>query len=195
MAIIKGGARKNRACTESIKPMCEVDDDFGFSDVDISKVVNMLDDNKLSSEIEKSASEKILETPVEGTDAGISDIITALIKDEWEAIEGYNSAIVNAKANGYDSIADVLSRIQNEENKHVGELQECLKQITPSAEKIADGTEEATVELAETEIPSDVINHVPDGTDTSANIAVAEVDDDTEGLEELANAFANMLTN
>lgn len=112
----------------------EVDDEFG--EFDIEKFGN------------SDAHEEVAPAPKVGPSAGISSVINALIIDEIEAIEGYNSAIIAAKECGLEQIADVLTGIQNEENKHVGELQECLKTLTPSADKIDDGANEARKEMA-----------------------------------------------
>lgn len=87
--------------------------------------------------------------PIE-TDAayGVASIINGLIVDEYEAIEGYNTAIVNAQAEGYDDMVKVLTEIQAEENIHVGQLIELMKMVDPNADKITDGMEEGKEQLA-----------------------------------------------
>ncbi len=122
------------AGTEIGLEVSDVDDEYG--DFDIDKFGN-----------HDEGHEDTLSAPETGPASGISSVINALIIDEWEAIENYNSAIISARDCGYDDIVEVLTGIQNEENKHVGELQECLKKLTPSAEKITDGAEEAVKEM------------------------------------------------
>ena len=63
----------------------------------------------------------------EGLKNGFSDMIGKLIIDEYEAIEGYNNAILQAKLEDLPDMVAVLKDIQEEENVHVGQLQELLK--------------------------------------------------------------------
>lgn len=80
---------------------------------------------------------------------GIANELSALIKDEWEAIEGYKSTIVNLQSiGGYDEIVSVLEEIAGEEYVHVGQLQRLSEIVAPQADKIADGQEEAEKQLA-----------------------------------------------
>ena len=80
---------------------------------------------------------------------GIASELSALIKDEWEAIEGYKSTIINLQSiGGYDEIVSVLEEIAGEEYVHVGQLQRLSEIVAPQANKIADGEEEAEKQLA-----------------------------------------------
>ena len=88
-------------------------------------------------------------TPEPGPEAGIASLINKLIVDEWEAIQGYNDAIVAAETEGYSDIAQVLRDIANEENLHVGQLEQCMKTISPNAESINQGEIEASGQLEE----------------------------------------------
>lgn len=91
-------------------------------------------------------------TPVafieEGPEIGMASVINSLIVDEYEAIEGYNSAIVTAQAEGFDDAARVLTEIQAEENIHVGQLIEVMKLFDPNADKVEDGKEEGSEQLS-----------------------------------------------
>ena len=91
--------------------------------------------------------EMIPETPKEGAESGIAAVINKLIIDEWEAIQGYNDAIVNAEMEGYSNIANVLTEIANEENMHVGQLQKALETISPQTDSIKKGEDEAEKQL------------------------------------------------
>ena len=86
-------------------------------------------------------------TPEPGPEAGIASLINKLLVDEWEAIQGYNDAIVAAETEGYSDIAQVLRDIANEENLHVGQLEQCMKTISPNAESIDQGEVEAEGQL------------------------------------------------
>ena len=51
-----------------------------------------------------------------------------LIKDEWEAIDGYNTAIATLRVEdaGYNEILPILKDIVNEEMIHVGQLESVM---------------------------------------------------------------------
>ena len=94
-----------------------------------------------------SLEESIEETPEPGPEAGIASLVNKLIIDEWEAIQGYNDAIVAAETEGYSDIANVLRDIANEENLHVGQLEQCMQQLSPNTESINQGEVEADEQL------------------------------------------------
>ena len=91
--------------------------------------------------------------PAVGLDSGIADTLINLINDEWEAIQGYNNfreMILTAQNNGdgnYTDMLRVIDEVVNEENLHVGQLQELLKKVSPNTESIAKGEEEAQEQL------------------------------------------------
>ena len=61
--------------------------------------------------------------------------VTALIRDEWEAIEGYQRTIQDMKsAEMPQEVIDVLQSISTEELAHVGELHKILNILNPDAE-------------------------------------------------------------
>lgn len=87
-----------------------------------------------------------------GSAVGMAQIISDLIKDEYEAIDGYNSAIATAESEGYSNMIEVLTDIQAEENVHIGQLQELMKMVDPNASKIEDGEHEAKQEISDTSV-------------------------------------------
>lgn len=94
----------------------------------------------------------LLSSPEIGPEFGMATIINSLIKDEWEAVDAYNSAIVNAQTEGFYDIAKTLTDIQNEENVHIGQLQKCMEILTPSVKKIEDGEKEVENQVATLEV-------------------------------------------
>lgn len=76
-----------------------------------------------------------------------SDLIVDLIKDEWEAIQGYNKTIKELLGKVPEDVISVLRDILDEENIHVGQLQELLKKYDSSADNILKGEEEAIKQL------------------------------------------------
>ena len=71
-----------------------------------------------------------------------------LIKDEYEAIDGYNSAIATAEAEGFEDMVKVLTEIQAEENLHIGQLQTLMNTIDPNAHLVDDGRQEGIEQLS-----------------------------------------------
>ena len=87
--------------------------------------------------------------PIEtGAAVGMATVISDLIKDEYEAIDGYNSAIATAQVEGFEDVVKVLAEIQAEENIHIGQLQEVMKLFDPNADKVEDGQAEGAEQLA-----------------------------------------------
>lgn len=90
---------------------------------------------------------EVVTTPEEN---GIQNMLQFLIKDEWDAIEGYNNTIQTLKEmGGYDDLCGVLQEISNEELVHVGQLQKALEFVNPTTAKIKEGETEATEQMTE----------------------------------------------
>ena len=85
--------------------------------------------------------------PSVGTDTTIADMLITAINDEWETIKYYNSVISALHQAGQDEMIPVIEDINNEEHKHVGQLQECLKQISPNTKSISDGETEGSKQI------------------------------------------------
>ena len=113
-----------------------------------------------TSEAAIEESPEITEAPKTPTDMAITDMLSALIKDELEAIEGYNSAIAtlrsiiedpedNADIDKINQSIKVLEDISGEEYIHIGQLQEVQKLFNSQTDLIAEGEEEAKEQLQE----------------------------------------------
>lgn len=131
-----------------------------------------------------------------GADTGISNEIIGAIKDEWEAIEKYNSLIQTVIANESPfatEITKILSDIVNEENLHVGQLQKALELLSPNVSSITKGEDEAEeviLDAAKIQSPIQVervgdtlfgnVNPAlcGDDYDNSCLIADSDIDDD-----------------
>lgn len=93
--------------------------------------------------------------------AMIASLINNLIRDEWEAIEGYNSVIAtlaDSEGDDIDGIISNLEDIRDEEYVHVGQLESCLSVLKGDpVEQIDDGSEEGfeKLELPEEEDEDD----------------------------------------
>ena len=110
------------------------------------KSLGMLKEN-ISEDVSISTDETEEKT-IEPENNGISMIINNLIKDEYEAIDAYNSAITTFKSIGNsDDAISVLYDIVAEENIHVGQLQRLMELFDPNADKVSDGVEEASEQI------------------------------------------------
>ena len=110
------------------------------------KSLGMLKEN-ISEDVSISTDETEEKT-IEPENNGISMIINNLIKDEYEAIDAYNSAITTFKDIGKsDEAISVLNDIVAEENIHVGQLQRLMELFDPNADKVSDGVEEASEQI------------------------------------------------
>lgn len=140
--------------TREVAPMTE---DFG--DEHLGKEENTDDDFPIDLD----------ETPdaPEGEDVGISNMLNDLVIDELDAVNGYNSAIATIKdlpdVDGADDAVNVLSDIANEENMHIGEIQQLLKMFSDQAVSIDDGKKEAQEIIDNTpkEIPQEAPKNKP----------------------------------
>lgn len=95
-----------------------------------------------------SSADEIEEKTIEPEDNGISMIINNLIRDEYDTIDAYNSAITTFKNVGNsDDAISVLNDIVSEENVHVGQLQRLMELFDPNADKVSDGVEEADKQI------------------------------------------------
>lgn len=81
-------------------------------------------------------------------------MVNDLIRGEFDSIDKYNSMIVTLESMGYkgsDKLISIFNDILNEENIHVGQLQEALMLVSPHAKDIEAGKEEAQEVLASVE--------------------------------------------
>lgn len=95
---------------------------------DLSEDVEVVDKNQ--AEIDKKA--------------GLENLLNDLINDENEAINGYNSAIVNFELEGKSDLTSVFRDIIKDEQNHIGNLQKVLNEINPSTiANLEQGQQEA----------------------------------------------------
>ena len=127
------------------------------------------------SDISKAEEEHFEET----VNAGLSGLLTDLIKDEWEAYEGYKSAIEMFKFEGVaPEVINVLDEILGEELVHIGQLQKCLELVEPQATEIPEGEKEAEKQLAGEE--GHVEETITEAPDLDGDETPNEIDRDAE---------------
>lgn len=112
-------------------------------------------------------------------DNAIASMINKLIIDEFEAIDGYNSAISTIISEMPDSpIIDVLNDIIAEENVHVGQLQRALLLVSTPAQDIAKGTKEGKEQIDDGEKEEESKEVEKDEVESEEEIEVVEEDID-----------------
>lgn len=145
-AVAEGEAQSiflNKFPDTEILGIREIDD--GEVETNKKKGMSLIEDLDVDElEAEEKATEDNPEPPVAGEESAAASIINSLIRDEWLAIEQYNSAMINLKEYNVDEkIIEVLNHIMFDENTHVGNLQEVLALLAPATDKIEKGNEQA----------------------------------------------------
>ena len=114
---------------------------------------------------EDVGAEEIPASPETGDAMAVANSLNALIQDEWQAIDGYNSTISTYrsmkddeyapkdKTIDYEAIIKILEDIAQEEMNHVGMLQKAMQSVSPNVEEIKGGEEEAEEVL---DVPQEV---------------------------------------
>ena len=78
----------------------------------------------------------------------LANVIIDQINGEWNTIQDYNDLIERLKEEKkYAEFIRVIDDINNEEHKHIGQLQEMLKRISPNTFSIAEGETEGDEQL------------------------------------------------
>lgn len=129
------------------------------------------------SMFEQETAPQVTEGPELGPNVGIADVIMSSINDEFNTIRNYNSLIAtmqNEDIEDYSAFIKVIQDINVEENKHVGQLQEILKQISPNATQIEAGKDEAQEQMAEPVENSTTAS----ASDDTAMCTLSDVDDE-----------------
>ena len=110
-------------------------------------------DDTLHEDMEET--EEIPASPETMDAMSVANTLNALIQDEWQAIDGYNSTISTYrsmmkddypekdKSIDYTAIIKILQDIAQEEMNHVGMLQKAMGTISPNVSEIKGGEEEA----------------------------------------------------
>lgn len=119
--------------------------------------------------------------PKAGSDYGISELLISSINDEWETIKKYNDLIATLRSEAsknpiYDSMIAVIDEINAEENRHVGQLQELLKTLSPNVNEIAKGEAEGREQLrfVNGKLPVQTVEPYPSAINTDNPNQVAD---------------------
>lgn len=126
--------------------------------------------------------EEVEEVTKDDVKDGVATTLTFLIKDEWEAYEGYKSAIATLKSVGVsEEVMDVLEDILAEELLHVGQLQKCLELVEGKAVEIKAGEKEAEEQLDDVTSET-VVNSDSELADTTVQLVVDDTPIDADAI-------------
>lgn len=101
---------------------------------------------------EETTTEETPSGPPTGVETTIANELIDNVNGEWDTITKYNNMITDLKQAGLDDFIPVIEDINNEEHKHIGQLQELLKKISPNTNSIASGETEGAKQLIESYI-------------------------------------------
>lgn len=115
---------------------------------------------------------------------GIAQDLNYLIKDELEAVEGYNSVLATWKdADKFPEIIAVLKDIVDEEMLHIGQLQRALELVSPNAKNIQAGVKEAEEQIVD-EAEKQKEKEIEKAEEKFRDKVDVEVEDSIEDIED-----------
>lgn len=115
---------------------------------------------------------------------GIAQDLNYLIKDELEAVEGYNSVLATWKdADKFPEIIAVLKDIVDEEMLHIGQLQRALELVSPNAKNIQAGAKEAEEQIVD-EAEKQKEKEIEKAEEKFRDKVDVEVEDSIEDIED-----------
>jgi len=113
--------------------MLKLNEDL-FDDVSSEAIPNIAEPDIDADELELSG-------PAQGEDTGIANVLHDLIIDAHKAVQNYNNAIANLE--NHPEIIPIIEELANDSMHHIGKLEVALKLLSPNAENIEVGEEEA----------------------------------------------------
>lgn len=168
----------------------EFDDINSPYDLEFLGSVPYLSDAKTTESLHEDITDVVTDTlsgPTEGPESGLSALLNEAVQDEFKTIQMYNDIAVSARAEGFEDIATVVDEINTEENKHVGQLQELLKTVSPNAKAIDTGEIEGQQQLGEV---TDIVEEDLNNSNSSPNNNIEEDDKVMkESWEEVYQSF------
>lgn len=123
-------------------------------EVDGETIVDTNDDgvaDTVKSEVEETV-DADAENPAEeiGPAHGITQMLMDAIKDEYNTIQFYNNIIATASDEGdFEDVIRIMKHINEEEQIHVGMIQQLLTRYDTAAEEVKTGKDEADEILAD----------------------------------------------
>lgn len=168
----------------------EFDDINSPYDLEFLGSVPYLSDAKATESLKEDVTDVVTDTlsgPTEGPESGLSALLNEAVQDEFKTIQMYNDIAVSARAEGFEDIATVVDEINTEENKHVGQLQELLKTVSPNAKAIDTGEIEGQQQIGEV---TDIVEEDLNNSNSSPNNNIEEDDKVMkESWEEVYQSF------
>lgn len=112
----------------------------------LTRTYAVKEDVENTEQVEKT--EEVPTVPNNNIAIPFSTVINDLLKEEYDAIDNYNSAIATARAAGQDDLVSIFEEIANDEHMHTGNLQKALELINPQSLSAEKGKVEAEEVIA-----------------------------------------------
>ncbi len=127
-------------------------------------------------------------------DNAIVNLFATAINKAWDNVVDLNSLIATLTDEHYEEYIPVIESLIDDEHNHIGQLQQVVEMISPSAEEIETGKQEAAEEIID-EAPvdeslSESIQN-PKNVDKQTKLAKQEITTEslTEEVDENADTF------
>ena len=91
----------------------------------------------------------LVEDIVTDDELAAGNLITTLIKTEWDSVDFYNSVLLTISDENLKEVENILSEIISNHYIHIGQLEKALQYVNPSADDIDDGKESVEDVLVE----------------------------------------------
>lgn len=153
------------------------------------------DDTQLAKGSEEDYSEEPLKEELteddgeckECKEACLSQVLSDLIKDEWEAIDGYKKSIATFKSKNADpNINKVFEDIIAEEMKHIGQLEATLGTIASETSNIETGKKEGAEQLE-----GNAVDIPVEDKSLTESVSDDSDEDDTDQSEDIIDTVLN----
>lgn len=152
----------------AVEPAAEISEESAVESEPITESVSEISEDTKKEEDIPAEEEVEDATPENPEEMYVATTLNGLTKSEYDTINQYNDFLLtvqNMVTKPEDvaeedfkpafcpelaaAINDVIKDILAEENKHIGQLQELLKKVSPNAENIEAGVEEAKEQIEE----------------------------------------------
>lgn len=106
------------------------------------------------------------------TNPAVADMMISAINAKYDHIRDLNSIVTTLEECGRSEYVDIIKEMLENEHRMIGQLQEIVKEVSPEAEEVEVGKEEAEDSLNEN------FDNVPDDLETVVDIPMRTHNDD-----------------
>lgn len=92
--------------------------------------------------------EDITDNVVDQTDLQASNLISSMIRSEWDSVDLYNAMLITLNDQKRDDIISIIDDIISNHYIHIGQLEKALQMINDYADDIDVGKEDVDVTIS-----------------------------------------------